>query len=305
MLPASVQRQVDRAKELSASNGGTADPAKPANTDPSAGAIEKLTADLAAATTEGTRWKSAYDALKGKYDAEVPRYATENRDLKAKVTDLEGQIARANIKPGNINSLSEDERQTAGPMVGITDKIVQERVSEAVDAATKPLKDEIAKMAARQSDELFSATLDMGLPIGWAEKTGVNEDPKFIKWLNELDPETAAPRMDRLKRAEAAKQGHLVVEIFRAFLENREIGARKQGKPKKDPANVDPPAGSGGGGVDLEEDGGKKIWTKAGISAFYAGKNRDPQYQGTEGKAKARAIEEDIAAAQREGRVRG
>jgi len=301
MLPPAVQRQVDKAAELSKSVGGDALP----NTDASAGILEKARSDLAVSQAEVTRLVQSMRVLQGKYEAEVPRMAEEIRVLKGERQELQTQLERANIKPGQINSLSEDERSMAGDMVNVSAKIAREVAGEAIDTATKPLRDELATMR-RQSEDTFRATLDSGLPAGWDSATGVNEDPKFLAWLNGVDPATSRARFDLLKRAEAAKQGHQVVEIFRAFMENREVGARVEASsgPRKEPAQ-DPGPGGGGGSIDLSADGGKKMWTRAQISHFYTNKRTDPQYQGPDGMAKARAIEVDIAAAQREGRVSG
>ena len=306
MIPAAVQRQIDEAARLSAEHrpGSQTGNTGPANTDPSAGVIEKLKADLEAAKTAEQRATQQYSALRGKYDAEVPRMAEEIRALKGEKQDLEQQIARAGIKPGTITSLSQDQRDTAGPMVDITATIAREVAEEAVGKATKPLLDEIGNLK-RQSEEAFMATLNMGLPAGWDSPTGVNEDPKFLAWLNGLDPAAGRSRLDLLKRAEAAKQGYQVVEIFKAFLENREIGARAT-KPGKQPkTDISPGEGGANEVKDLNEDGGKKTWTRATIAEFYRTKRTDPQFQGLEGQKKARAIEQDIADAGREGRIKG
>lgn len=300
MLPSAVQRQVDDATKLQAERGSETKTAV-SSADPSAGIIEKLRADLAMVTSERDRMTSAYNVLRGKYDAEVPRLAEEIRTLKGKNQEIQGTLDRANIQPGKITSLTADERETAGPLEDITAKIAREVAAEAVNAAVKPLQETITVLV-RQSDEAFNATLEMGLPKGWDTPTGVNEDPKFIAWLGQIDPNTQRTRMDALKRAEAAKQGHKVVEIFRAFMEAREIGASAEQAPPQKKPGIDPPQ-SGADKVQETEGDGKKRYTVAWIQQFYKTKRTNPEFQGEEGQVKAHAIEVDIAAAQREGRV--
>lgn len=234
--------------------------------------------------------------LKGKYDAEVPTLSAEKKRLEEQLRQLTEQ-AEKKIKASPVDSLDEGERELLGdPMIAANSKIAQEIAERAVQAALKPINERLNQFQ-QMSEAAYFATLDAALPADW-ERT-LNNDPKLIAWLNEVDPGTKQLRGALLKRAEQGLQGHRVVEILTAFLEGREIGVREAPAPKSPP--VSPPAGSGSQVPNAEP--AKKTFSRREIAEFYRNKRTDPQYQGDEGQKRARAKEVEFHAAMREGRV--
>lgn len=313
-LPQAVARRAEAASALLREAETRRQPAAPSATPaPAATPASPAAADVATLqrqltdTQEQLRKANArYDALQSKYDAEVPRAAADLRDAREKlktandrVTELEALLKRK-VEAGEVTSLSKDEIDLMGPaMVAATSKIAREIIEASLDTRLKPINERFDQYE-RQSEAAYFATLNEGVPDFDVQ----NNDPAFIAWLNETDPVTQRIRFDLLKRADGARQGNRVVEIFRAFKEGREIGASSQPPPPNPLEHrQNPPEGGGGGQPDLKDDKGKKIWQRAEIKAFYDAKARG-EYRGPEKQARAREIEQDIFAAQKEGRIR-
>lgn len=290
-LPAAVQRKAEEAKRLI--NERTQPPANPASPPPAApDEVAKLRADLATMKESLTTFGGRAAAAERRAKEAEERAAQAEQRLK----DLEAAQAKR-IEAGELTSLSADERQLVGPeLLTVVSKITREVAGQEFDQRVKPLNERMDTFE-RQSEAAYWATLDEALPRGWNDPGGMNEDPIFIAWLNGLDPESGRTRFALLKQAEGARQGRRVVEIFRAFLEKREIGARQpnpQPSPSPSPSAADTPP---------EDKGGKKVWKRSEISAFYRSKTVDPKWKTEKGRAEAREIEQDLIAAQREGRI--
>lgn len=309
-LPAAVARKAERATDLIRQASGvpasTATPATPAAGDVAAlqKQIEQLSAELKKAN-------EALASLQGKYNAEIPRTAGELRQTKAelkkaeeRVKELQGQLTKK-AEAFQVNSLDENERSLLGDsVIRATAKIAREAAEQAIAGSTKFQElEERIDVFERMTDEAYIVTLDERVP-DWER---VNNDPAFVAWCNQPDPNTKRSRLDALKRAEALRQGHRVAEVFLAYKEGREIGVAKAAQPQPDPQRnrAEPQAGGADttGAEHLFDDAGKRIWRRSEIKAFYDSK-RAGTYRGPEGQAEAAKIENDIFAAQREGRVR-
>jgi hypothetical protein len=309
-LPAAVAKNAARAAELAAAAaaGARASAGTNANTDipnrnteapaPAAADVAKLQADLRQAQEDLAAAMRRYAVLKGKYDAEVPALTREKTALTNRVTELEALLARK-VDSGDIADLSDDEKKLLGPdMMRVVQKIARGAAVGEIDTRLKPVNERFTNLDADR-EATYWATLNSGAP-GWEQQ---NEDPKFIAWLNDLDPTSGRLRMDVLKRYEGAKDGHGVLEVFRAYREKREIGGAAK-PPAADPlVNREAPPVDNSHNPDPNQDTGKgKRWTRQEIQQFYRDK-RERKYAGKD--EEARAIELDIFAAQREGRVAG
>lgn len=283
-------------------------PQQPATPDkPAAGdTVESLRAKLAAAEEAARKSENDRLALKTKLDVEGPRAAAEVRAAKEaekkandRVKEVEGELKKK-LDSLEVTSLSEKERNLAGEdLVKVVTKIARE-VTDGRLAETMPAITNRVDLLEMMGEDGYFLALDEGVP-NWK---AVNDEPRFMAWLNQVDPSTNRLRLDRVKRAEAMRQGLLVVEIFRAFLEGREIGAPKAVEPAPRPKGldvlVDP--GNGGGDAPAAADGAKRNWSRREIKAHYDEKTRG-DWRGREDEW--RKIEIDINAAYREGRIRG
>ncbi|MDH4172168.1 MAG: hypothetical protein OEW90_00885 [Betaproteobacteria bacterium] len=252
-------------------------------------------------TGEIRRLNASVRVLQSKYDKETPRLMSENDALKKQLEELQA-AAQRKVEAGVLTSVTDEERSLAGPMLDVVAKVAREVAEGTIDARLKSVNEKLGNFE-RQHEASYYATLDAGIP-GWDATDGssINDDPKFLNWLQSMDPETNRTRWTLLKNAEAARQGHAIVEIVNAFREGRDIGARTA-PPKPRTPRVDPPQG-GDSQPPIDQPKGK-IWSRAEIAQFYKEKNLSPKYQGVQGKAKAREVEQEIFAAQRDGRISG
>lgn len=329
-LPSSVKKQAERAKELQAgitqpapANGGD----QPGNTEtPAPGEVDVLKTENARLNAEVTRLAKANQTLQDKYNAEVPRYASDLRELKAQVKQLSEDNARlktappaaapATVDPATLDLLQfytqEDvnlygEKLLRG-MLASTLKTLEPLKANLVEAAKSaarteidPIKADVKEERERREREAathletrqakYVAELQMEIP-DWETQ---NTDPGFLGWLDKFDATHGASRMKVLQNAFHAMDSATTIEIFKAFREGREIGAAA---PTPQP-NLDPGPGGGGGNPPTQ---GKKQWTRAEITEFYKLKKLG-RYKGRE--AEARRLEEDIIAAGQERRISG
>lgn len=301
-LPAAVTARANRANELVRAASGV--PASTPAALPAAADVASLQQKLNETQAELKKANDALATLQGKYNAELPRAAAELRQAKARAEAAEGRVKeletelKKKIESGDVTSISKEERALLGDgVVQATAKIAREAAESVFTSRIQPLTARVDEFA-RQSDEAYFVTLDQGCPT-WEV---VNNDQKFLAWLNAQDPASQRVRFDLLKRAEAARQGHRVVEIFNAYLEGREIGAPKAA-PAADPLAARAEPGPGGATVvDVTQTpDGKRLWKRSEIKRFYDEK-RAGLWRGRE--AEAIATENDMFAAQREGRVR-
>jgi hypothetical protein len=305
-LPVSAQRKAEEANRLSkeaaaalAAPDLTRTP-EPAPSETTNAELEKLRADLATANEALAREKQFHRQIRGKYDAEVPRLAAEVKTLSEQVKAAETERTRK-IEAGELTSLSDAERGVAGEdLVQVIAKAAREVAASEIERRLKPITERVDSFQ-RMSEANYNATLDREAPF-WVTQ---NDDPRFIAWLQEVDPETGRLRDDLLQRAHASMQGFRTVEIFLAFKEGREIGARAPTPPKANPQSPSPDQDSAGGEPVLTDDASKsRVWTRAQISEFYADK-RKGVYKGKVKEAEGRELETDITAAYAEGRIRG
>lgn len=283
-LPTAVRKKADEAARMIAGNQPTPPAAAPA---PAADAeLDRLNKEVA-------RLTAANKVLQEKYNAETPRLMSENDALKKRVAELEAQMKRK-FEEGDLSSLTEEERTYASPeLLKIIGKAAREVSAATIDEQMKPLRERVDQFQ-KQTEAAYYVTLDREAP-GW---NVTNEKPEFMAWLQQADPASGQLRDNLLQTAHAAQQGYRVAEIFLAFREGREIGARAPSKPSNSPS---PGPGSEGGQplINPEE---KKTWTRAQIAEFYREK-REGKWKGKE--KEARELELDIAAAYKEGRITG
>jgi hypothetical protein len=122
------------------------------------------------------------------------------------------------------------------------------------------------------------ARLDMALDAAIPDWRIVNADARWLQWLQQVDQLNGVTRQELLNRATAAGDAGRIVRFFRDFLQ------------------------AAGGQAQSRTAGDKPIYTRAQIAWFY-NQHRRGAYKGRE--ADWARQEQDLYAAQREGRVVG
>jgi hypothetical protein len=236
-------------------------------------------------------WEHRFKVLQGKYNAEVPRFAHENKDLKGRLQSLEDQLDEMkNAKPPELLVKPEEIEQYGEGLIDVARRVAREELASK-DAVIAKLRSEIDSVKSVQShvvqDSFFRSLTEM-VP-DWE---ALNADTNFLNWLDEVDDLTGETRQALLGRAEQSRDPLRAAKFFNTYKKMSQTWAAKSAAsleqqivPSTNQAPSTPQA--------------KKIWTRAEITNFY-----DRVRRGSISDADAIAIEADIASASVEGRIR-
>lgn len=236
-------------------------------------------------------WEHRFKVLQGKYNSEVPRFASENKDLKNRLQLLEEQIDEMkNAKPPELLVKPEEIEQYGEGLIDVARRVAREELASK-DSVIAKLQNEINSIKSVTtnvvSDSFFKSLTE--LVPDWE---ALNANDNFLKWLDEVDELTGETRQSLLSKAEnqrdpvrAAKFFNLFKKTSQSWAASSNTSMEQQLVPPVNQPSASPPA--------------KKIWTRGEISDFY-----DRVRRGTISDNDAIAIEADITAATIEGRIR-
>lgn len=228
-----------------------------------------------------------------KHDAEASQQ--REAELKAKLFDLEQQAAAQ--APPDRSFLSEDDIELFGEdNLAVVDKIAQKRAEELFDrmvAKWNLEREQEATITQQQTtQERYKAQVTAKLQEVISDFDAIDGSPQFAAWMKEADPLSGTPR--QMLMAKAFNTGDIgrIAGFYTEFKAATKPPAdpresKVTPKPSGAPASTDPAQG--------------RIWTRAEITAFYHAKSAG-KFPGT--PEEARAIELDIADAQKTGRIR-
>ena len=273
------------------------DPAPNADPEPSPAtpdvAIAPPVGELPDSQQKDDTWEHKYKVIEGKYRAEVPRLAADNRELRTQIEALQHQMESLKSqadKPQQSLISQEDREKYGDDLLDVMKRAAQEQVS-AKDAEIEELKrrlDMVNHTTAKSAEVNFYDTLGRLAP-DWVT---INSDESFLKWLDEYDELTGKTRQDLLSDAEASKDAERVARFFTKWKATQQqrtapnsAALASQVVPDSNRV-VQPPAG-------------KRFFARPEIAAFYAAARR--------GEISAKemvAMESEIHAATIEGRIR-
>lgn len=275
--------------EITDPPAGDPPPSDPTQTDP----VPPANNDGSANPPPGNEDTSEhrFKVLQGKYNSEVPRLNAENKDLKTRLQQLEHEIeVMKNSKPPESLVKPEEVEQYGEGLIDVARRIAREELAakQAEIDALKNRIDSLSNVTTQNVEASFFKSLTEMVP-DWEQ---VNQDPKFLTWLDEVDELTGETRQSLLSRAEKGRDAARTAKFFNAYKKTSSTWAanttnalESQVAPPTNKAPNAPPA--------------KKIWTRAEVADFYAKARR-----GDIKDEDVIAIEADIMAAQIEGRMR-
>jgi hypothetical protein len=250
------------------------------------------------------KWEQKYKTLKGMYDAEVPRLHADMRDLKAQVDSLRKAAETKpaeQAKPKTAEKLVTDADVEAfgTDLIEVQRKVAREVAAEfrgeldAMKVENEKLREQLTSTGTQVSEASFEQRLYRMVP----DFEAVNVDPKWIAWLNEVDPLLRAPRasvaQQAFNRGDAEGVAHYV-SLFRQGNKPVEPTADKtnelelQIQPNRSATSTPPTSQKG------------KVYTNADIEKMFR-KATDLGIKGQSDAAKK--LEAEIDAAFTEGRV--
>ena len=250
------------------------------------------------------KWEQKYKTLKGMYDAEVPRLHADLRDLKAQVDSLRKASETKPVEPAKPAAQTKlvtdaDVEAFGQDLIEVQRKVAREVASEfrgeldAMRAENEKLREQLTSTGTQVSEASFEQRLYRMVP----DFEVVNADPKWIAWLNEVDPLLRAPRssvaQQAFNRGDAEGVAHYVA-MFKQTVAPAEQKADKtdelerQLQPNRGATSAPPTSQKG------------KVYTNADIEKMF----RKAADLGTKGQTDAaKKLEAEIDAAYMEGRV--
>lgn len=232
-----------------------------------------------------------FKVLQGKYNSEVPRLNAENKDLKAQLQQMQHDLeVLKNSKPPEALVKPEEIEQYGEGLIDVARRIAREELAtkDAEIIALKTRLDSLSNVTTQNVEASFFKSLTEMVP-DWEQ---INQDPKFLTWLDEVDELTGESKQSLLSRAEKGRDAARTAKFFNAYKKTSSSWAasntnalESQVAPPTNKAPNAPPA--------------KKIWTRGEVAEFYSKARR-----GDIKDEDVIAIEADIMAAQIEGRMR-
>ena len=280
-----------------------ADPPTPEPTEPEPKPVDSKPTPTEPAVAEET-WQSRYIALKGKYDAEVPRLHADLREFKAQLETLRKAVETKPVdtkKPAVAEKLVTDaDVQAFGEdLIEVQRKVAREVAAEfrseldAMKAENEKLREQLNTTGSQVSEASFEQRLYRMVP----DFQEVNADPRWINWLNEVDPLLRAPRktvaQEAFNHGDAEAVAHYV-GMFKSSItplepvNDKAAELEKQIQPKRSAATapVSPQA---------------RIYTDAQIQKMF---QKSVELGSRGQRDEAAKLEAEIDAAYREGRVK-
>lgn len=260
-------------------------PADPAPTDPQ----DPLSQD----PPEENPWEHKYKVMEGKYRAEVPRLAADNRDLRQKLDSLSAEMEQLKSqasKPSQPLISAEDREKYGDDLLDVIKRTAQEQVA-AKDQEIAELKrrlDSVHQDTAKNAEVSFYDQLATKVP-DWVT---INADDNFLKWLDEYDELTGRTRQDLLSDAEASRDAERVARFFTKWKSTQQQNVATSQRNLQ--AQVTPDSNK-----VVKPPVGKRYFTRAEIADFYAAARR-----GEIGSKDMIAMEAEIHSATVEGRIR-
>ena len=146
-------------------------------------------------------FKQKYSTLRGKYDAEVPRLHQQVRDLSGELEQIRKDLDASKVEPTplkeKVSLVTDADRAEFGEELLDVQRRVAEEVSHQYedrltkqDAVIQDLQGKLADTGNQVGEMDFNQRLRYLVP----EFSDIDNDERWVKWLNEHDPMLRAPR---------------------------------------------------------------------------------------------------------------
>lgn len=251
-------------------------------------AIEQPKPKFPDADPNSSSWENKYKVIANKYSAEVPRYAQEIKSLKAEIEELKAKLVQPAPSTPAPSKLKPEEVEEYGEkfvdfVKRAASEVLPDDVSTLKQSVEEVRKEQVALARRRFFEELGSLSAD------WES---LNTDKGFLDFLGELDPYTGQQRQVLFDDAYAKLDAWRVANFFNSY----SAGQEKNVPPP--PPSLEAQVAPRATGVTAPPKG-KKVYSTADVARFY-----DDMRRGRYTADEAARIEQDIFAAQTEGRLR-
>jgi FtsZ-binding cell division protein ZapB len=259
-------------------------------------------------TDSEATWEARYKALRGKYDAEVPRLRKqleekptasfddtalkqEIADLKQKNADLEQQLASSTPTKAEVDDyfVSEFGEETAQAL----NRFIESRLANQGNASELQKKvEQLEQQNAQVRTESINTMLTNTLKTRGIDFQEVNDDPMFLDWLQHEEGNTGRTRHSFLQQHYSNGDVERTASYFIGFK------AHERSLVESNPLNQHIDMSSTNIAPDTPNNG--SVWTQADVDRLY-----DDYLNKRIDQATFDKYEQDLFRAQAEGRYQG
>jgi hypothetical protein len=317
-------------------------PAAPAASgEPAAPPVDPNAPPVAPAAAQPQEWEQKYKVLQGKYNAEVPRLQAKDRENSEAIRQMREQLTATQNLLASLSAQRETapaavpQPTPAAPTRLVKDEEVREFGADLIDVMRRVVREENATLlpeidrrvapVAQRVDQVAQHTQQVGARVARSDQQSVltqladavpnweelNGDQGFLEWLDQVDPFSGYKRGALLNQAYKSHDGPRVVAFFSGYLKEHAVvtppavpatpAAPTPVQPQKRLDQLVAPGTPKTGAAGTQDGSGKRVWSRAEIGSFYSDVQAG-RFKGTPDQRKA--LEADIFAAQREGRIR-
>jgi len=174
-------------------------------------------------TTSEEKWEHKYRRLQGKYDAEVPRLHNQVKELSIQLHQMRQEMSAQEQQAA--------QRQQEQAQRLVTDEEIEEHGQEYVDLYRRIAREEFQKDLAslkQENEQLKQYIQQTGSQIGslsFEQKLAqlvpdfgaINNDPKWVEWLDTYDPMLRSKRRDVAQAAMNSGDAEAVAHYVKLF----------------------------------------------------------------------------------------
>lgn len=250
-------------------------------------------------------WKQKYKTLQGMYDKEVPRLHSEVKELKAELEKVTKSLETKKVETKAVEKLvtDEDVQNFGEDLIEVQRKVAKEVAAEydaklsAYEAQIAKLEETLGTTQSSVAETSFEARLHRLVP----DFSAVNADPKWIAWLDEVDPVLRGPRRSVAEQAFQSGDAEGVAYYVNMFKDTLAPEPTPEEKPaKKELERQIQPSRKTASATPTSQKG--KTYTSAQISQMF---KKAVALSSTGRVDEANKLEAEIDAAYMEGRVTG
>ena len=264
-------------------------------------------ADTSPTDVEEETFKQKYKTLTGKYDAEVPRLHQQVREMTEVTKQLQAQLQALKVEPTKpkekVSLVTDADRAEFGEELLDVQRRVAREVSEEYsgrleqqDAVIQKLQDDLAATGSQVGEVGFSQRLNIAVP----DFPQIDNDERWVSWLNEHDPMLRGPR--RVQAQQAFDAGDVEAIAHYVSLWKETLAAPADARPNQAELEKQVAPNRSANSVRTQ--------STAQNSKVYSPRDADRAWEkvrtlNTRGQyAEAEKLEADLTVAYMEGRVR-
>lgn len=286
----------------------TAEPAaqpkiEAANEPPSAPVEPPKPAEPAKSESE-EKWEQRYRTLKGMYDAEVPRLHAQVKDLAKQMDEFRQAAAKPKETPTDKQKslVTEDDIKVFGAdLIEVQRKVAREVAMEFQDtvAELRSENDKLRQQLTTTGAQVSEASFDQRLHRLVPDFDQINADPRWIDWLEEVDPILRGPRKSIAQGAFNSGDAEAVAHYVSLFKKTVEAPTPPVEDPvKRELNNQIQPRRNSTASAPTSKAG--RVYSPADVEGIFI---RIAQMHARGQLDEARKLEAEIDAAYTEGRV--